>query len=160
FAAHGADKGRTELTFDVMGQKVVAISVIDGDKGWVKSAGMLLELDKKTLLTQKEHAFFIELASLAPLARGDKDLTLAALGEAKVDDADAFAIRVARKDFPDVKLYFDKKTSLPVKTEWKSLIDKKEQHFEIGLSNYKDVSGVKVAMKVVLKHNGKVFQDS
>jgi len=28
------------------------------------------------------------------------------------------------------------------------------------LDNYKEVKGVKVAMKVVLKHNGTLFQDS
>jgi hypothetical protein len=160
FAVQGADKGRTELKFEFMGQKFVVISVLNGDTGWVKSNDMLIELDKKTLVTQKEHAYFIELASLAPLARDEKDLTLSALGEAKVENVEALVVKVSRKDVPDVQLFFDKKTSLPIKAEWKSLIDTKEQRFEIRLDNYKEIEGVKVAMKVVLKHDGKLFQDS
>ncbi len=58
------------------------------------------------------------------------------------------------------QLFFDKKTSLPIKAKWKSLIDNKEQSFEIRLGNYQEVKGVKLAMKVMLKHNGKLFQDS
>jgi hypothetical protein len=160
FAVQGTDKGRTELKFEFMGQKFVMISVINGDKGWVKSNDMLVELDKKTVLTQKEHAYFIELASLTPLARDEKDLTLSALGEAKVENAEVLVVKVSRKDVPDVQLFFDKKTSLPIKAEWESLIDNKEQLFEIRLDDYIEVKGVKVAMKVVLKHNGKLFQDS
>jgi len=160
FAAQGADKGRTELTFEFMGQKFVMISVVNGEKGWVKSNDVLIELDKKTLLTQKEHAYFIELASLTPLARDERDLTLSASGEAKVENTEALVVKISRKDFPDVQLFFDKETSLPIKAEWKSLIDKKEQSFEIRMDNYQEVKGVKVAMKVVLKHNGRLFQDS
>src|SRR5262249_35660766 len=44
FAVQGADKGRTELKFEFMGQKFVMISVLNGDKGWVKSNDMLIEL--------------------------------------------------------------------------------------------------------------------
>jgi hypothetical protein len=160
YAVQGVDKGRTELTYELNGQKFVMIAVCNGDKGWVKSNDTLIELDKKTLVTQKEHAYFIELASLGPLARNEKDLTLSALGEAKLENAEAFVVKISRKDVPDVQLFFDKKTSLPIKAEWKSLIDNKEQSFEIRLDNYKEVKGVKVAMKVILKHNGKLFQDS
>jgi hypothetical protein len=159
FAAQGTDKARTELRFEFLGQKLVMISVVNGDKGWVKLNDILRELDKKTLLTQREHAYFIELASLTPLARDEKDLALSALGEAKVENADALVVKISRKGVPDVALSFDKTTSLPIKAEWKSVIDKKEQVFEIRLDNYQDVGGVKVAMKVVLKHNGKLFQD-
>ena len=160
FAVQGVDKGRTELTYELNGQKFVMISVVNGDKGWVKSNDMLIELDKQSLVTQKEHAYFIELASLAPLARDEKDLTLSALGEANVENTEAFVVKVSQKHVPDVQLFFDKKTSLPIKAEWKSLIDKTEHSFEIRLDNYQEVKGVKVAMKVVLKHNGKLFQDS
>jgi hypothetical protein len=160
FAVEGVDKGRTELTYDLNGQKWVMIAVCNGEKGWVKSNDMLIELDKTAIDTQKEHAYFIELASLTPLARDEKGLTLSALGEAKVENTEALVVKVSRNDVPDVQLFFDKKTSLPIKAEWKSLIDKKEQSFEFRLDNYQEVKGVKVAMKVVLKHNGKLFQDS
>jgi len=53
-----------------MGQKSVVISVINGDKGWMKSNDMLVELDKRAILTQKEHAYFIELASLTSSRQG------------------------------------------------------------------------------------------
>jgi len=160
FATHGVDKGRTEMTFDFMGRKVVMIAVLNGDKGWVKSNDTVVELDKKTIDTQKEHAYFIELAALTPLARNEKVLKLSALVDAKVESADAFVVKVSRKNVPDVHLFFDKKTNLPIKAEFKSLIDKKEELFEIRLDDYKEVKGVKVAMKVVLKHNGKLFQET
>src|SRR5687767_4031004 len=35
YAVQGVDKGRTELTYEFMGQKFVMIAVSNGDKGWV-----------------------------------------------------------------------------------------------------------------------------
>ena len=81
--------------------------VLDGDKGWVSANGEVKEMDKKQLASQQSDYKSGYMASLLPLK--DKAFTLKKLADAKVDKMEVQVVEASRKDWPTVKLYFDKK---------------------------------------------------
>jgi hypothetical protein len=73
--------------------------------------------------------------------------TLATLEEQKIDGHDAVGLRVTHKNHQEVRLFFDKTSALPIKSEVKfvaKLIDdiQKEVSVELFFSNYKEIAGV------------------
>src|SRR5262249_32469191 len=137
------------------------VIVLNGDKAWFKAGDNTSEMGKEQLEEQKENLYASWVASLLPLK--DKAFTLAALEEIKVDNRPAVGVKVSRKDHRDGSLYFDKETGLLVKTAShpKDLeAGGKEITQEVFLSDYKEVEGAKVPMKVVVKHDGKQFVEA
>jgi hypothetical protein len=100
------------------------------------------------------HAFRMA-QMLTPLKH--KDLTLSSLGEIKINDRAALGIKIAKKDHPDLDLYFDKESHLPVKCglRIKEPETEKEATYEWLFSGFKEVAGVKHTMQVVLNRDGK-----
>jgi hypothetical protein len=137
------------------------IIVLNGDKGWMKEGDNTSEMTKEQLEEQKENHYAGWVASLLPLK--DKAFTLAAADEIKVDNRPAVGVKVSRKDHRDVNLYFDKETGLLVKsaTRAKDLeAGGKEFTQEVFLSDYKEIEGAKVPMKVAVKRDGKQFVEA
>src|SRR5262249_33300961 len=115
-SVQGADKLRGDLAAQVQGMTRQALLVFNGDQGWVQANNETRELPKEVrdIITTDFRA--IRLVQTLPALRG-KDYQLSHLGELKIDNRDAVGVRVAQKDRPDVSLYFDKESSLPVKIE-------------------------------------------
>jgi len=156
----GLDKSRTTITVvDIKGEKSVEITVVNGAKGWVKGDDTK-ELDKEALGEEKENLYFNWVTSLVPLKGKEYKLTL--LGESKVNDKPAVGITVASKGHRDIKLFFDKDSGLLVKAERKvrDLENKKDVTEEVVFGDYKDVDGLKVAMKYQSKWDGKNRADA
>jgi hypothetical protein len=154
YAMQLPDKFRMEI-------EGIFILVMNGDKGWIHMNGETKEMAKEQLAAQKSDHRAGLVATLLPLK--DKAFALAAIGEAKVEDKPAQGIRVTRKDYPEVKLYFDKKTHLLVKAEFPS--KSPEQGFkdvtsEMYYSNYKDIDGARIPTRLVLKRDGKLFVEA
>jgi hypothetical protein len=153
-------KARTELTFEFLGKKQTIISVVNGDKGWVKVNDMVKEIDQKTLATQMgDHGYITEMAMLLPLARGDQGTVVTRIGDNKVGDRPVTGVEIARKNYSTVRLFFDKETALPLDLELKASVEGKEETHDILLVHYKEIGGLKVAMKVTARRNGKVFYE-
>jgi hypothetical protein len=136
--------------------------VLNGDKGWIKSGdGATMDMTKEQLAEQKEEQYTGWVASLLPLK--DKGYTLAPLAEIKVDSRPAVGVKVAHEGHRDVKLYFDKETALLAKSEQtaKDLEQGgKEVNQEAFYSNYKEVEGAQIPMKIVIKRDGKLFVEA
>ena len=155
----GPDKQRVEIEVEAGGQKFPIVIVVAGDKGWSKILKELKEFDKDELAEAKEQAFAAWVATLAPLK--DKQFKLATTGEIKVEDKPAVGVKVSSKGHRDVDLYFDKESGLLVKTESRVKDEGSGQEVsEEGFaSGYKEVQGVKHAMKFTVKRNGKLFME-
>ena len=135
--------------------------VMNGDKGWISSSGDTKEMSKEELAAQKSDHRAGYIAMLVPLK--DKAFTLAMLPEAKVDDKAAVGIKVTRKDYPEVKLYFDKKTHLLVKSEFPSKVAEekfKDVMASMYYTNYKEIDGAQVPTHLVMKRDGKLFVEA
>jgi hypothetical protein len=154
YAAQPPDKFKMEI------ENVFTI-VFVGDKGWTNMGGETKEMTKQELAVHKNDHRAGWIATIAPLT--SKDFTLKAIGEVKVDDRPAVGVKVSRKDYPDVKLYFDKKTHLLVKSEHatKAAEEKyKDVTAEMYYSKHKKIDGVQVPTHLVMKRDGKLYVEA
>jgi hypothetical protein len=90
-----------------------------GEKGWRNVSGMLEDLDEASLAEMKLGRYYDRVTSLAPVLK-DKSFTLESLAEVKVQGKPAVGVKVSLKGQPDISLFFDKTTSLLVKTEYRA----------------------------------------
>lgn len=155
----GIDQGRTITEFTQAGNKIVEVRVFNKDQGWIKNNNQPAEaMDKDDVAEERESLYFNYITTLAPLKA--KEYKLAALPEEKVEGKPAVGLLVAHKGHRDVKLYFDKESGLLVKSERKVKDEGKEKSEEVLFSNYKEVSGIKVATKFVVRSGGKTSAEA
>lgn len=132
--------------------------VLNGDKGWVKVADTVTELNAEQLSQQQEEHYGGWVASLLPLK--EKEFKFATTGEVKIDNRDCVGVRVSREKHRDVNLYFDKQTGLLAKSEHTvnaQELGGKEVLQEVHYAGFQEIDGVKVPTKVTLKRDGKLF---
>lgn len=132
--------------------------ILDGDKGWTSSMGEVKAMDAKQLASQQHDYKAGYMASLLPLK--DKAFMLKKLADAKVDNMDAQVVEASRKDWPTIKLFFDKKSNYLVKMEYKSKaadMDFKEVTMVNVLSDFRKVDGAMVPHKMNMTRDGEKF---
>jgi hypothetical protein len=156
-SGRGIDQARLEMELSAAGQAEKVLVVIHGDKGWLKARDKTEKAPKEILDILKAEYFTLRLVQHLPLAK-DKACKLSHLGEVKVGGKPAVGVKVARKGFPAVDIYFDKKSNLPVKAQLS--VKEPEQANEIShvwlFSDYKaNDDGVKQFQKATLKRDGK-----
>jgi len=156
-STQGSDKFRMDAEVEAGGMKFQFVSVVAGDKGWVKMGNDTKEMSKDELAEAREQAYAGWVGTLAPLK--DKQFTLATLGETKVNDRPALGVKVSSKGHRDVDLFFDKETGLIVKTETRVKVEGSDQEAteESFPTEYKDVQGTKQAIKFTVKRDSKLF---
>jgi hypothetical protein len=156
----GMDRCRTTtVTTDVKGTKTSETRVVNGDKGWIKVGDDEAKpLSREALAEEKESLYFTYVTSLVPLR--SKDFKLAALGESRVEDKKVIGIKVSCNGHRDLKLFLDKESGLLLVAERVIRFDRKERVEEVFFSDYKDVDGIKIAMKYYTKWDGKAQADA
>jgi hypothetical protein len=157
----GSSKTRFTTVIQVRNLESVETTVVNGDKGWVKGGKeQTKELDKEQLAEEKENLYFNSVTLLAPLK--GKNFKLGLLPSIKIDGKVAVGINVAAKGHRDIKLYLDKETGLPLRAERKvrDLENKKDVTEETTFTDYKEINGIKVAMKYSVKRDGKPHADA
>src|SRR5262249_42761303 len=89
----------------------------------------------------------------------NKGVTLTPVGEVKVGDHDAVGVKVARKGYREVNLFFDKKTALLVKAETTIKVPEsgKEVSQEWLFDGYKETDGVKYPTRGKILGDGKTY---
>ncbi|MFN0055643.1 MAG: hypothetical protein ACKV0T_26135 [Planctomycetales bacterium] len=153
----GVHKSRNEFEGEFGGNKFQAVTVLNGDKGWVKFGEMGLELDEMGLAREKRNSFLqIVPTLLVPL--NDKAYKLDSIADEKVADKPAAGIKVTGPDGKDFRLYFDKDSGLPVRlTATVQGFMGEEVEQEAFFSGYKEMGGIKKATKTETKRNGETF---
>jgi hypothetical protein len=151
------DHFRREFEGDFGGNMFKAVTVVSGGKGWRKFGDNAMDLDEGALANEKRTMYLqIVPATLLPL-RG-KGFKVATAGEEKVDGKAALAVKATGPDGKDFTVYFDKKTSLPVRVVAKVVGFMKDEYVqETNLGNYKDFGGIQRATKIENKRDGDAF---
>src|SRR5262249_46294553 len=87
----------------------------------------------------------------------DKAVKLTPLGEMQVNDRPALGLKIVRKDRPDVDLFLDKESKLPIKCQLRVKEPKQDQEVthQWYFSGFKDAAGAKHPMKVTLHRDDK-----
>jgi hypothetical protein len=158
----GIDRERSTFEGDFGGNKSTTVTVIDGDKGWIKVGAMeVRELEGEELADQKWALFSQSMhLALVPLKRKDLKFKTESVPDERVGDKPAAGVKVTGPDNKDFTIYFDKETGLPVKVV-ADLPDPGSpgQEFtqETYYRDYKDFGGVKWNKKSEIKRDGETF---
>jgi hypothetical protein len=145
-------KSRWAYVLDKGNQKAQIVILVNGDKGWQSGSGTTKEMSKQQFEEVDEELYVLWVTTLAALR--DPAFELATLPEIKVAEQPAAGVKVTRKGRPEVKLYFDKKTSLLVRAERKGKEAGTEITREYYFSEPKEFEGLKLPSKQVVIDNG------
>lgn len=153
------EKQRVTMAMEVMNQKIDFASVFDGKKLAIKVGGNAIDPGDDKIAEAKEQMYAARVTLLLPLK--EPGVKLATMGEFPVGNRTALGVRVSHKDHRDVRLYFDKETHLLIKSEAavKDEQTGKEVEQEILFTEHKEFGGIKFAVKVTMKRDGKAFLD-
>ncbi|MBI1830601.1 MAG: hypothetical protein HYR84_04020 [Planctomycetes bacterium] len=134
---------------------------LDGDKGWIKNDKGVVDMSKEQVEIEQYNHKAGYMSSLLPLK--NKAFTLKLDGTAKVGDQMTRVVAVSRKDYPPMKLYFDTKTHMRVKSQFTSKSAEKkgkEIATEMLFSDFRTVDGCQMPHHLVLMHDGKRFVEA
>jgi hypothetical protein len=134
--------------------------IVNGDKGWIQAGGQTIDMKPEQIAAQKVDRSASLIIALWPLK--DKAFQLKPLDDAKVGKHHASVVQVTRKNYPDVKLYFDKTSNLLIKAAYRNHSQEANKVVDVELffSEFRAVEGVKMPHKLALKHDGKLFVES
>jgi hypothetical protein len=125
------------------GKLVPVVVVMNQERGWIKINDQTNDQPRDFHRSLLDCCYAFGLA-LMPQRLKDAAFQLSPAGEIKVNDRPAVGVRVSRKGWPDVNLYFDKVTSLPVKAETRirNPDANREVTAELAFSAYKPFEGI------------------
>jgi hypothetical protein len=146
---------RCRMSLDVRSARMLI--VLNGDKGWLLAGGTVQEMNKATLTERREELYVWWLMTLTPLRKDGFELK--PLPDAKVNDREAAVVKVSRKDYPDVRLYFDKKSGLLVKIARRGTEAGVPVNKEYFYSDHKDYDGAKMPGKELITMNGRKLSE-
>jgi hypothetical protein len=155
------NKSKAVINLSVNGMQLEIVQAFDGEKGWASVLGMVKDLEKDEL---DEHKAMVHVESVTNLftLTEDKAFKLSTLGDSKVGDVEVVGVQVTKKDKRDVNLYFDKKTHLLLKAEYRAMepISKMEVAQEKIYSDYKELlPGLKMSSKQIVNNDGKRYME-
>lgn len=153
------DKFRESLELTVNGQTINVETRVSGDRISITANGNVVPASDSIAATIKDVRHVMNVARLSVLAK-EKGFELTAAGEAKVDDSLADGVRVSAKGRKDVTLYFDKKTHLLAKIEFRTTdpMTGTELTEERIIREYqKGEAGLMAPKKIVVKRDGKDY---
>ncbi|MHB1424361.1 MAG: LolA-like protein [Gemmataceae bacterium] len=128
------------------------VLVLNGDKGWMQKGGETQKLDKSSLQERQEELYVWWLMNLTPLLKNE--FQLRPLADAKVNGQDTAVVRVSHRDYPDARLFFDKKSGLLLKIARRGTESGLPVTKEYLYSDHKEFNGVKMPTKEVIILNG------
>jgi outer membrane lipoprotein-sorting protein len=135
------------MEFEVQG--TTGVRAFDGEKGWALMP--FLGTPEAAPIEGRELA---ELADQADIDGGLVDYkakgnTLELLGKEKVDGADAYMLKLTRKNGDTDTVYLDAGTYLEIREEGQHTVQNSLKDFETRISDYRDVEGVKFPFAIV-----------
>jgi hypothetical protein len=150
-----APKFKEVMELDVMGKKIVVVSVFDGKNAWIRADDKDVKVTDEILAAFKDAAYGMALMQGA--FGSDKSVKFSLLGEVQVKGKAALGVTVSKEGKKDINLFFDKKTSLITKVEMRTrdLMSGQEVTEERYITEYQDVDGRKVAKKIEVMRDGK-----
>lgn len=159
FSIQNFDRNRLDITVMANGRTDQTLLVMTADKIWVKNSNQnkVEELPKEIAPVIRQFYLAMRLPSNPAALSGRKEFQLGHGGETKVDNTPAVILRVSRKDHPDIDIYYDAKSGLPLKSETqiKGPNESEEKKYEFKFAEFKELDGVKYYGKIKIMRDGK-----
>ena len=149
---NGPNQTRDFITLTHEKDSLALVRVFDGKRGWQQEGGTVRDLTPEEVRKEQSSAYALRVKRLFPLLE-DNGIRLSSLPSIKVDGREAVGVKVSADGEPTIELYFDSESHLLVKIVYQFGGDRKpEEHF---FSDYRDIQGLKVAMKRAIFVDGK-----
>lgn len=151
---------RQRITYEIMGSKNELIVVVNGSKGWVKTNDSETRaMDKEQIAVDDAYSHRTLVRRLYPLL-DQKEFEVSFAGDRQCEGRAVHCITVRTGQDKLLELVFDKNSKLLYKTSVQLPDDEPRgkvatQYF----SEYRTFDGVKYAVKVTTKIDGKVFME-
>jgi len=154
----GIDRQRSEFESEFNGNKFKFLMVLAGDKGWGRFGDMTVPLDEASLAREKRN-LYLSVAPITVLPLKASGFKLESAGEEKIGDKPAAVIKGTGPDGKNLSLAFDKESGLPVRLTASNVLDFQGNEFslEVTFADYKELGGIKKAMKTEQKRDGQTF---
>ncbi len=148
------------LTCDVKGQKHTLAQLITPERVVVRVDDKDQEIKDLAALEMRELLYAEQVNTLVPLLR-DPRFELKLVGQGKIKDRTATAVRVTAEGHKPIVLYFDQATGLLAKALRPTVepVTGREVVQEEFYGDYRTVEGLQRPMKVVVLKDGKPFLD-
>ncbi len=155
-AVQGVDHIRWNATINEMGRMESGTIVVTPEKIWGKGSNAEAEEAPMDFAFIRDVFRTIRLSENLTALRG-KEVMVSHLGELKIENRPAVGLKVTTRGRPDVDLFFDKETSLPLRAEVRVTEPMKtnEVVYTFSFADYKDVNGIKQYSKITLKRGDK-----
>ncbi len=155
------DQFKATIDTSLMGQALSIVQIGNGDKFKTTLNGQAQPLDDKTKGELRQAAASQEISMLYPLLNKEK-YTIKAGADAKVAEVDCNTVLVEGKSTKAIKLHFDKKTGLLHATVRQGIAPGAGDEVEelTVMSDFKAIDGVQIPMKLLVKHDGKLFMST
>jgi len=148
---HNLDQLRGDMQLEA--NNTPAAFVFNRDKGWTKIGDNVVDADE-SIPVMRGVIYSVRLCQTL-LPATDREVKLAPFGEVKEDDRPVLGVTISRKDWPDVLVFFDKETGLPIKSEMRvKNREKKESTWTLYYEDYREFDGVKHFSKLRFKIDG------
>jgi hypothetical protein len=109
------DRFRFVMDLEANGNTIPVVLVMNRERGWIQANGQTSDMPRDFHRSLVDCCYAFGLALMPPRLQ-DAEFQLSPAGEIKVHDRPAVGVRVSHKGGPNVNLYFDKASSLPVKS--------------------------------------------
>ena len=154
---HGLNHIRQEFEGEFGGNQIKGVTIVAGDKGWRKIGDEKTDLEKDAVANEKQRAYLALIpVTIVPLQ--GKHFKVEAIDEENVSGKAAAGIKGTGPDGKEFRLYFDKQTGLPVRIVAKVVGFMGEDYTQdTTFSDYKEIDGIKKAMKSESKRDGEKF---
>src|SRR5262249_17112111 len=113
----GSERLRWKLEITFMGMTKTGLLILDGTKGWMNHENRTEDMPKEANSLIRDDLHLLRLAQQLTPLRNDKMYTLSHLGETRIDNKAAVGLKITQKDRPDIDLFFDNQTNLPLRAE-------------------------------------------
>jgi hypothetical protein len=148
----GMSQYRIDADVQVEGKQFKAVLVFNRDNAWIKKGDNTKDGPDGVLPFIQNIFYAGRMPQLLP-ALSDQPYKLAPFGEVLVGTQAATGLLISHPDRKDLRLFFDKTTGLPIKSEAtvSEPMTNKEMTLEARYSDYKDFDGLKLCGTVTVK---------
>jgi hypothetical protein len=156
----GLDHQRVKFEGEFNGNKVEGLSILNGEKGWRKFGGNIMEMDEEAIKNEKRN-LYLAIVGTSVLPLKGKGFKAVSAPDETIGGKPAAALDVTGPDGKTFKLYYDKASGLPVRQVAKVVGWTGEEYTqEVNYSDYKDFGGLKKPTKLAIKRDGEEFVQS
>jgi hypothetical protein len=144
---------KLRVRFDVTDKKLQTVAVINGDKGWMRSAGATQEMARPYYLEMREEAIVFWQTTLLPLLR--EPFMVDTVPGITVEGEETVGIKIEGRGYVDTKMYFYKRSGLLASVQRRATENGEPGDKQYVYSRYKNFDGVRLAGKETHYFNGK-----